>query len=147
MLSYIGACTDITGMLLGGKLSAPEFHTIGSILDDDMLVRKKFVILYTAGHWHSYNTDLTSGLHFRGRFRTQPCYVCLDSKERHRQAFICLIKRSTSESISILNVQYITTVNSFIIPLLYFQTSSQCRILMSYDWFNQCSCLQYRECR
>ena len=50
--SSVGACTDITDILLGGNVSAPAFQTMGSIFDDAVLVHTNFYyhLLCTAGH-------------------------------------------------------------------------------------------------
>ena len=43
MFSLVGACTDITDMLLGGNVGAPAFETMGSIFDGAVLVHKHFL--------------------------------------------------------------------------------------------------------
>ena len=44
MFSLVGTYTDIMDMLLGDNVSAPAFHTMGSVFDDAELVHKNFVI-------------------------------------------------------------------------------------------------------
>ena len=44
VLSSVGACTDIMDMLHGGNLSAPAFHTLGSLFDSDVLVHKNLLV-------------------------------------------------------------------------------------------------------
>ena len=39
----LGACTNIMYMLLDGNLSVHAFHTMGSMLDDAMLVHKNLL--------------------------------------------------------------------------------------------------------
>ena len=42
--NLVGVCTDMTDVFLGGNVSAPEFQTIGVLIDDAVLVHKKLLL-------------------------------------------------------------------------------------------------------
>ena len=44
MSSSVGACTDITDMLLGGNTNAPEFQAMGAVCHDMVLVHRNLLL-------------------------------------------------------------------------------------------------------